>query len=519
MTNSATRIEALLRKRGPLSSQDLAEAIVANSICPNLAAARKAMERARRSELILSTLPVRFDRAFLYYLRNHKGKRYAAGVRKLLKTKPSYNRVFKTLLANKGWITSGQIGKAAGCLPDGDSRRPGGRKSLDLVIGELRKLEVIDSVAGMPQLFRIGTQFGSPSLTKSAFVYRITVEQDLLVRALDWLRNTYLLSYKKHSLRTNAKSAAGFNQALWDVHGPIYLGPSSREQTLRRTTSKENFLVADIVAYRTFGIVDAQALIKRSTDVVRRWKSISLTPVAISRSFSMDAWRLLRQSGIAAVLLSDIFGKNVDVLLQALWRALSDTDTSDHQITNIEETLAIAAGTVDDLGLVGNLKGTMFELLIALAWKSNGYDIVLQKVIRNSRDEEFEIDVVAIRGSECKLVECKGHHAAYREGEDELIRHFEKRCEAAADVYGWDITGRHDHIEALFCTSGQLDDDATTYADKTKKSHGIKCRVQTREDLMEWLGSLSQPHFHKIIKTYYTDKPLAPSTEYEPVPF
>jgi hypothetical protein len=129
--------------------------------------------------------------------------------------------------------------------------------------------------------------------------------------------------------------------------------------------------------------------------------------------------------------------------------------------------------------------------------------------IRNSADDEFEIDVVAIRGKTCRLIECKGRHAAYREGETELVRHFEDRCGAPADVYGWNVTKHYQTVEATFVTSGRLDDDAKAYAKSMKKSRGIQCRVISRRELLTWFDTFEEDHLRKILDRYYKYKPLA----------
>lgn len=502
-------IRKLLRKNGPLDSQALAAAAVAAGVSSSIDAARKAIERSKKAKLINSTYPVRFDRSFLYYLDSHKGRRYATAVRQSLKKKPSQLRVFKTLLANKGWITYGQVGKVSACLPADATTRPGGRKTVDEVVAELRHLRVLDDVAGTPHLYRLGTQFGAVELSRGAFLHRLAIEQELLHRARDWLRNSYLLSYNKHTCRDSTTEAVGFNQVLWDMHGPSYVGPSSRDPAFRRLAAKENFLVAEILAYRSFGSVDAEATIERCESITRRWDSIALTPVVISRSFSQPAWNALRQRGIAAVLLSDVLGRNIDSLLRAMWDTLSEATSPAKHLRNLKDSLAIAEGTVDNDGLIGNLKGTLFEFLIALAWRMDGYNTTLQKAIRNSVGDEFEIDVVAIRGKTCRLIECKGRHAAYREGKAELARHFEDRCEAAADVYGWNVTEHYQTVEAVFVTSGRLDDDAKAYAKSVKKSHGIRCRVITRKELLTWFDSFEEDHLRKIVDRYYKHKPLA----------
>ena len=142
-------------------------------------------------------------------------------------------------------------------------------------------------------------------------------------------------------------------------------------------------------------------------------------------------------------------------------------------------------------------------MLVALGWKLQGFDVTLQKHIRNSLGDEFEVDVVAIRGSECKLLECKGRHAEYLESVDDLERHFKLRCEAASDEYGWDVCNLHQNVEAIYVTSGGASPDAAAYAARTTRSHKITCSFWDRSKLLGWLNDLGQPRLGEIIKKHY----------------
>lgn len=172
MAKKITPVVAVLTKDGPLDSQALAIALVSAGHAANATAARKLIERSRTSHAIESTYPVRFDKAFLYFLASHRGRRYANCVKKLLSRKPAFHRVFKAILANKGWITVGQIGKASACLPIGDKSGAGGRLPLETTIEHLLTLRLIDEVAGHPGLYRIGKEFGTASVKRAAFEKR-----------------------------------------------------------------------------------------------------------------------------------------------------------------------------------------------------------------------------------------------------------------------------------------------------------------------------------------------------------
>ncbi|WP_437228900.1 hypothetical protein SH661x_001146 [Planctomicrobium sp. SH661] len=126
------------------------------------------------------------------------------------------------------------------------------------------------------------------------------------------------------------------------------------------------------------------------------------------------------------------------------------------------------------------------------------------KIRKPDEDEEFEIDVVAVKGETlCKLVECKGRHAKYVESREDVERHFFNRCRAAADPYGWNVTSGYKKIEAIFITSGQYSPEAAIYASTTKVSHGIACTTMDRNSLLEFLNEAGQTRLVNIVNQYY----------------
>ena len=505
MAERSEPVEDLLRRCGPLVSAELADGLVTAGVVGNQPAARKLIERATGTGIIKSTAPVRFDKSHLYYLETHQGKAYAQAVRKLLPTKPTFHRVYKTILSNKGWITAGQIGKASGCLPTASSSTAGGRLPLQHVVEQLLALRLIENVAGEDDLFRIGTQFGGVEVKRVAFQRKLELEQGLLVILRDWVRNCFLIAYDSHSMRDSETAATGFNDTLWDLHGPIYFGPFSGAKPLRRWAQGSGFIVAELLGFRTFTAVDAEATIERASGIGHRWKSIALVPIVIAPAYSKEAWRQLREAGVIAATFKDVFGANVDELIRRFSRAIAAEEPTEENLGNIEQSLALTQGTIIDEGLLGNLKGALFELLVALGFRASGYDTTLQKKIRKpDEDEEYEIDVVAVKGEVlCKLVECKGRHKEYRESREDVERHFFNRCRAAADPYGWNVTHCYKNTEAIYITSGRFSEDAVAYTGSTKLSHGITCTTMDRNGLIAYLEAAGQTRLVNIMNQYY----------------
>lgn len=502
---AANSVQQVLNQRGPLDSHTLAAALVEGRFATNLAGARKQIERARQTNIIASTYPVRFDRSYLYYLEKHQGRRYAQCVKKLLPTKPAFNRVFKAILGNKGWISAGQIGKASGCLPAGDVSKAGGRQTLDVVINHLQILGLLDEVAGERELFRLGKQFGSAAVGKAAFRKKLELEVGLLSMLRDWIRNSFLVAYESNTVRAERLSAVTFNQTYCDFHGPIYFGPFAKTPPLRRRKDEAGFMFGEILGYRTFTINDAESTLERVDSIGHRWKTVSFCPIVVAPSYSKQAWSELRSAGVIALTLRDVCGANVDELMRRFWQALNVNEATDEGLSDIEKALHLASGTIISDGFVGNIKGALFELLVALAYRAAGFDTTLQKMIRKpDEDEEFEVDVVATKAdAKCKLVECKGRHSRYTESRDDVERHFHNRCRAAADPLGWDVNERYKEVEAVYITSGTFDEQAIDYASSVPRSHGIKCTTLDRTGLIAFLNEVGQDRLVKIIDTFY----------------
>jgi|GEM_PF-1926329 len=501
MTSQNSRVVEILKQHGPLASNDLANCLVNARLASNEVTARKMIERAD----IRSTKPIRFDKAFLYYLDEHAGPKYANAIRNLLPQKPSFNRVYKTLLANKGWITAGQIGKSSGCLPPQSTSHAGGRLELNSVIEQLKTIKLIDTNIGEDNIFRIGTQFGNTDIGISTFRRKIALEQELIPPIIDWLKNCYSLAHQSHSYRQHQTQATEFNDALFDIYGPIYFGPFATPDPEQLKKPKHGFITADLLAYRTFTIIDAQALIERTKTINIRWKNTTIIPLAIAASYSKEAWKLLKRCGIITITLGNVLGPHIDDLLHKFNLALSATDLSEDNLNNIETSLKLAQDPKIDEGLLGNIKGALFELIIALTYRSIGYDTTLQKKIKGTiSPKTYEIDVVAIRGgTECKLIECKGRHRGYQENAGDLARHFDSRCQTASDEYGWNITQLYKNVEAIYITSGSFSPEARSYVESNPRKHGISCKAIDRENLFKLLEDANQSRLIEVVNQYY----------------
>ena len=174
-------------------------------------------------------------------------------------------------------------------------------------------------------------------------------------------------------------------------------------------------------------------------------------------------------------------------------------------IDTVGQSLELANVAELKEGLLANILGTLFEVLVALALKGQGYDTSLQKPLNVATDgTEMEVDIVAVLAQKkCLIVECKGRKRGIVEDPEEIRHHFVDRCGAAADRYGWDVTERYTHVEAVFVTSGEFDDECRKVIQNHKKSHGITTTAIDRNDLEAFLERSGEPRLWKLVDRYF----------------
>ncbi len=400
-------------------------------------------------------------------------------------------------MTNRGWITKGQIGKASACLPEASHSRAGGRLSLDATIDQLQTLRLIKSFPGRPGFFTIGKPFRIKSISFKAFRSFMELDQTLLEEFRNWLQKCFLLSWEKHTVRSSATDVVAFNESHWDIVEPAYCGLFRSRRTV--------FLLGEITGFRRFEQFDADATVERLMSIRRRWKTVPVSAVVVARRFSPPAWDLLRTNRVSAVTFREILGRNVESLLHFYEDLVAGQTAQENSVESLEESLRLTENTLGIEGLLGNLRGAFFELIVAMAFQLQGFETRLGKSLTDVlQDKAYEIDVVANKGEKtCLLIECKGRKKGYKESHEELQRHFEERCPVALEPFGWNVGERYERVEALFVTSGDLSSKATEYARKTTRCHGIECKTWARQKLLKFLKKSPEKRLLKLVKRYY----------------
>jgi len=495
------KIVEILKNHGPLASDVLAGKLVSQKATSSHSTARKQIQRAVKCGDILSTYPVRFDKSYLYYLESHTIQKYAKAVKKILPKKPAFHRVYKMLLNNKGYITSGQIAKSSGVVPNEAHYTTGKRIRLVNVIAQLLELGLIEKMGGYTDIYKIGKGFGTTQIKLGAFTKFLKLEQALLKDFVNWVQNIYIVGKKSYNVRCSETETVEFNTTCWDFMAPVYLGPCTKStEVYSKGKMIQAFAVIDVIAFRPFTEDDTKALLERLKTVTLKWRKIRVFPLALAMSYKRGALDMLRKHGVAPLTYKEVWGRNIQELLK-LYKAIVLGDDSQN-LDSIEKALSISESSVEKDGIFGNIKGDLFEVMTSLAYRPE-YSTTLQKKIKSGlTGEDFEIDVVAIDGEKtCLLLECKGRNLSEEENKIEIKRHFEDRCRVASETYGWDITNRYKKVEAIYITTSEESLIPPEYISESK-CHGIICHVMSRKEVINFFNSVDR-QLAELIKKYY----------------
>ena len=498
-----SKVRDILKTYGPLDSESLAKKLLSAKIARSLPAARKQIQRSVQSKYIYSTYPVRINKSFLYYLETHSDKTYSQAIKKFIPSNHPFHRVLQMLLKNKGYITKGQIGKSSGCVPDDSDYTTGKRRILDFVIGNLCSIKMIEPVVGYNNIYKICNGFGITKIKLSSFIRLLVFEQSLLNDFVKWIQNVYIVGKNSYKLRSDFVGTINFNTTCWDFKAPVYLGPCTESNILySKSKLLKAFAVVDIISFRQFSSVDAQALLERLKTVTLRWKRIRVFPIALGIGYEQEALNLLRSNGVVPLTIKEVWGRNVQELMRLYSAILSGKDESNYN--SIETALNISNSLMDKGGLFGCIKGDLFEVMTALSFRSQGYDTTLQKKIISFEDaEEYEIDVVAVRSfQKCILIECKGRNLSIEENKKEIERHFINRCKVASESTGWNVTEQYDEVEAIYFTTS--DESVIPSSYRTRNYH-INCKVMARDEVIKHFD-LSDKRLSNLVREYFFNK-------------
>ena len=189
----------------------------------------------------------------------------------------------------------------------------------------------------------------------------------------------------------------------WDLTGPSYLLP------LRRANRPHGFLVADVFTEERLDVPHIQYFVRKVKTYEKTSNSGRLLPIIMADSFTGRAMTEGHKAGLILATQKSLFGRHVASaitnLIDTLIRVATNVDVDEGSLYQLLDQLSEIEGRA------GNMRGIMFELLVAyIATREHSGRIDL-RVLHTHRNTgaQAEIDVLCVKNNnQVYTIECKG---------------------------------------------------------------------------------------------------------------
>lgn len=390
---------------GPCLSTDLAEFLVReHGVQP--AAARQRVSRAPKDIKRLN-LPFPRRSSFLYLAEDHHTSRFwkalAAAIDKL---GGSYSMALAAVDART------IVPIAHFPIVCGAPIKQRKHLAADAILNRLQQSEAIaiQDVPGLGQCV-VSRAYArhADARDRARATARLLAERVLLETTCGWIRRLALASWNKVALRDDPDlngeqpRVGTFN---WDMTGPSYLAPlSSWDQNKKR---KPGYLTCDVLLNEEVTAAAIAPFLHKCQTLGQLRNVAKVLHIFVANGYSKDAFNAARQAGIVPATPSSLFGKDIAGAFRELSQVLMQTALG----TVDPEKYQNVINKLDKVeGAAGNMRGALFELLVAEIIRHTEYRgglVKLNKIFHDDAGEPAEVDVFLEHPITPLVIECKG---------------------------------------------------------------------------------------------------------------
>ena len=309
-------------------------------------------------------------------------------------------------------------------------------------------------------------------------------------------RDTIAIRGENHPLQVG--------QFKWDMTGPCYLLP------LRRGRFAHGFVVADVFAEAELDAYQIRYFIRKAQIYQKTSNSGALFPILMAESFTRDALTAGHKAGLLLTTPRHLFGRTVARALVELVSTLKRI--ADHASTDVEALSDLLTRLAEIEGRAGNMRGILFELMVArIAVHAWGGRVDIG--VRHTRREDgrsVELDVVCEGAQEVHVIECKGKSPGGIVSLEEVEDWIRKLPVMQDYVATRDYLGSYRQIYE-FWTTGAFEQDAleklkVEKANRTKRpinwQEGTNVRQIVKSRGLKSIGEALDQHFLRHPLTY-----------------
>lgn len=264
-----------------------------------------------------------------------------------------------------------------------------------------------------------------PTIEISTAVARNSVEVSLLEAMREWARRLNFSSWDAAVVRQPDAASPEVGSFAWDMTCPSYLLPLRR---WKEGKSQPGFIVCDVFNGTVSG--DAMNVFLHKCDSLRHLKNLApVLPIFVADRYDNEALRSARGAGVIPATIQSLFGPEFAVALRDLTRVLSNALREALDVGQLAEIVKRLSKVE---GALGNLRGTLFEYLVAdiVRGQSPGTPIEMNRRCKGPDGVQMEVDVWAFNATTARFIECKSHRPGSMVADNEIEQWLKKRIPA-----------------------------------------------------------------------------------------
>jgi hypothetical protein len=495
----------LMENTGPCLSTELTSLLVEKHGL-SAEAARKRVSRGCPGLKRLAYLPFPRKARFLYLQQDYRSQQYWASLKEaILSSSSAYAPAYAALLQRGGIIPKVHFPIACGA-----PLRQKKHLSSDTILSRLKLANIIDEIEVPGVGICIVLAEASTSLDRdySRLKARLITEAILLKAIRMWARNLGLVSFDKVELRDESETMPRVGTFAWDLTGPSYLAHMvdwGKEGKLA-----PGFIACDVLLDTKVTELGLRPFLHKCA-TLRNLKRVGRCfSMFVADSYSKDAFRKAKESGIVPATPETLFGTEVAQGLMQLTKVLTDAARASIKPEVFAEMFQ-RLGKIE--GAATNLRGALFEYIAAdLVRQTISASVTLNKIFRDDTGTlAAEVDVLAVEGKRAVyFIECKGYQPSGTVEDDEVEQWLTKRIPIVRQH-----ALRHPEWKSLelhfeFWTTGKLSENAEARI-KHAKASTSKYIVEYRDadGVYAYAQGTKDPSLIRILKQHFLEHPMA----------
>lgn len=492
-----TRAEQFLRVNGPSLSSEIAASLVAEGITASNA--RKLVQRSGPRVGRLHGIRFAHNDRFLFLLDDFLQPRFWDRLFESFDSKESaYGLALHAVRARNGFVPRGHFDIICGS-PGKMKGQIGASNILNALVAT--KLVELESHVDLGQCVSLRPEvLANDRLAKPGAVRARMIAEDLLLSGLkEWIRNTALGSYEKIKLRSMERGP-DFGQFRWDLTAPSYVHPLSRFNR-SKSAVKPGFIVADVLLNDEISLPQLKPFLKKVAMMRAQRNTSPFLGMFIASRYTRSAFEAGRKAGILIATVESFFGHEMASALIDLMGILTNAAQAINSDPALIEKLFSKLDALRGADL--NVKGALFELLVARALNVNGFSIdAMNEPVRMS-EGLCEIDVLGRRGGEVLSVECKGYQKNLV-----TLDGVKQWCEKTVPWSYLHLSSqklyKDKKVTFEYWTSTDFTSDASDYLTaESARHHKYSIKWKNRRQVEDTLRAIADPYVLKVWDSHY----------------